>query len=204
MPLVSQVQQVPAAQVFTRPDAPLLLYDPVRGPSDYFLLEYRTPFIPGSPYDSPYDTGLAYTTNGLVIWHVGPLPGSGVPVAADGLPDLARGSSYPWPSGAVTPRLKWLDGSSSTATVSVWPFSTNDDTITVEWISEGDTWVEFGPARFPELGTFESPFSRLSSGLAAVPYGGTLKFKPGSSGETAKVTKRVRMETFGGPVTIGR
>ena len=86
------IEQVPAAQIFARPDAPLLLYDPARGPSDYFLLEYRTPFIPSSPYD----TGLAYTTNGLVIWHVGPLPGSGVPVAAEGSPDLARGSSHPW------------------------------------------------------------------------------------------------------------
>jgi M6 family metalloprotease-like protein len=158
------ITQLPAAQVLARSDAPLLLYDPARGTNDYFLLEYRTPFFQGSLYDAD----LANATNGLVIWHVGPKPGSGVPVATDGPPGLTRGSLFSWPSGAVTPLLAWLDGSPSPAVVSVWPFTMSDDMITVEWLVAGDTWVDFDYTG-GELGTFFYPYNSFAEGVAAVP-----------------------------------
>lgn len=48
------------------PDAPIILYDPNRGPSDFFLLEYRTKTV--TNLGGGYDANVA--GNGLVIWHV--------------------------------------------------------------------------------------------------------------------------------------
>jgi M6 family metalloprotease-like protein len=55
---------LPAAQM-GNPTAPLILYDPSRGTSEFFMLEYRTT---NSPNGSGYDANVA--DNGLVLWRV--------------------------------------------------------------------------------------------------------------------------------------
>jgi hypothetical protein len=57
---------------------------------------------------------------------------------------------------------------------------------------------------FPwEFGTFDFPFNTLAEGLNAVPYGGFLKIMTGTSGETASINKRMHLQSYGGPVTLG-
>jgi len=85
-----------------------------------------------------------------------------------------------------------FDAASSTATVN---------------IGRDQVWVDFswpGQPTLPEDGSQGSPFNSLAEGLAAVGYGGTLKFRPGSSHETATINKRVTLVAVGGPVTLGQ
>ena len=58
------IDPIQAAQTFT-PDAPIILYDPTRGTSEFFILEYRTQTSGGNP---GYDANVA--ANGLAVWHV--------------------------------------------------------------------------------------------------------------------------------------
>lgn len=59
----NQTVSISAAQLDS-PDGPVVIYDPNRGPGEYFVLEYRTPTCSnGSVYDQPLGSGL-------VIWHV--------------------------------------------------------------------------------------------------------------------------------------
>jgi M6 family metalloprotease-like protein len=123
-----------------KPDAPVILYDPVRGGSEYFVLEYRS---------TTSRTGLHYDENvagaGLVIWHVQQdgnkvpvlLPGlngnSDYAVNAMGAPALARGVATPWGSGTETPTLRWEDGSSTGVRIAVPPFAPTASAIVVNW-----------------------------------------------------------------------
>lgn len=68
---------------------------------------------------------------------------------------------------------------------------------------DGFVWVDFRNAG-PQTGTFNSPFSTLVEGVAATPRGGTLRVKSGSRRETVTIDKGIRIESYGGPVTIGR
>lgn len=56
---------IPAAQL-KRPDAPVLLFDPLRGSQEYYLLEYRTRQSPSA--GSGFDGSVA--SEGLLVWHV--------------------------------------------------------------------------------------------------------------------------------------
>lgn len=56
---------IPAAQL-GRVEAPFLLFDPLRGQSEFYLLEYRTPSTLGA--GGGFDTNVA--SQGLLIWHV--------------------------------------------------------------------------------------------------------------------------------------
>jgi hypothetical protein len=55
---------IPAAQ-FQQPDAPVLLFDPVRGMSEFYLLEYRTN---NTSIQAGFDADVSQ--QGLLIWHV--------------------------------------------------------------------------------------------------------------------------------------
>jgi hypothetical protein len=96
-----------------------------------------------------------------------------------------------------------MDGSESRTRLHVRPFNPGDSSITVEWWAEEDTWVDFNYVG-SELGTFANPFNTLGEGVAASPWGGFVKLKPGSTSETLTINKRVNLEAVGGPVTIGR
>ncbi len=55
---------LPAAQ-FKHADAPVLLFDPLRGTEEFYLLEYRTPAPPSG--GAGFDANV--TGQGLLIWH---------------------------------------------------------------------------------------------------------------------------------------
>jgi hypothetical protein len=102
----------------------------------------------------------------------------------------------------LTPGLPWYDGTPSRLSVYVRPFNTNDNSITVDW-GQADTWVDykyFGA----EKGTFAQPYMTLNSGAWAVVPWGTVYIKSGASPEKVRLTKAMRIEAYGGPVTIGR
>lgn len=120
-----------------------------------------------------------------------------------GAPDLNQGGNLVWGSGVTTPYLKWLDGTATATKLFVRPFNAGDSFITIEWLTDGDVWVDF-PYSGIELGIFTAPFNTFAEGHDAVPHGGTLKIKTGTSSEKPSVSKRMRIEAYGGPVTIGR
>jgi M6 family metalloprotease-like protein len=184
-------ENIPAAQ-FGRADAPLLLFDSSMGSTDFFLIEYRAPDPPGG---AGYDANVSGT--GMVVWHVS----TGQIVATEGSPALERGGSTPWPSAALTPPLRWANG--TTTGTRIRSFDQPDGTITVEWLTELETWVDFA-YRATELGTFLFPFNTFFEGQNAVPLGGTLWIKTGTSSETASITKPMTLRAYNGPVSIGR
>ena len=185
------VESIPAAQL-GQSSAPLLLFDPSRGANDYFLVEYRSSTTPSG---SGYDTDVA--GNGMVVWHFV----SGQPLTAEGSPSLERGGTVPWPGNSTTPPL--TNGTANVTRLFVRPFNPGDASITVEWLTESDVWVDFAYL-FPEFGTFQFPFNTVAEGQAAASHGGTLRIKSGRSPETPLLTKRMTVQAFGGPVTIGR
>ncbi|MCE5228189.1 hypothetical protein LLG95_01150 [bacterium] len=64
-------------------------------------------------------------------------------------------------------------------------------------------WVDFafGGVQF---GTELFPYSLLEAGVSAITSGGTVRIKTGMSNQPVRLTKPVRIEAIGGPVTIGR
>lgn len=134
-----------------RPDAPLILYDPQRGAREFFILEYRTQFSPGTNYDKNVcDSGLA-------IWHVvqdenkdpRTMPNvrqGGNPITAvylEGRPTLIRTGATFWKSGDLTPNLLWLDGTRLDARLRVLPYDARATQINVEIISAAPQAPEF-------------------------------------------------------------
>ena len=99
--------------------------------------------------------------------------------------------------------MRWLDGSQAQVRLFVRPFALGDASITAEWWAEYDTWVDFYYT-FVEFGTFGLPFNTLNEGLNFVSYGGNLFIKSGTTPETAYINKRMTIQAYGGPVTIGR
>ena len=119
-------------------------------------------------------------------------------------PDLFRAESGLWGGGAVTPRLKWLNGATTTSRLEVHPFTPGAGSITVEWLTAADTWVDFNWTGLLELGTFDFPYNTFAEGLTGVSRGGTLRVKAGHSPEAARVAKRMRIESHGGTAKVGR
>jgi M6 family metalloprotease-like protein len=145
----------------------------------------------GGKHDGSASGDYAMLEEGLdlVVWNEGP-------------PNLQRGSSLLWGSDATTPNLRWLIGGTLTH-IHVLPFNSGDGSITVQWLSPGDTWVDFSYTGLPQNGTFANPFPKFAQGVGAVSYGGTLHIKTGSSAETGDVTKAMTIQAYNGPVTIG-
>jgi hypothetical protein len=184
---------IPAAQS-GRADAPLLLFDPTKGSGDYFLVEYRTFNPPGG---SGYDANVSGT--GMVLWHIT----TGQLVTTEGSPALNRGGTAPWPSAAFTPPLQWAEG--DTTGTQIRGVDQFDGTIQVEWVTERERWVDFAyPFGLSEFGTFLFPFNTFVEGHTAVPAGGTVWMKTGTSSETASVAKPMTLRAYNGPISIGR
>jgi hypothetical protein len=55
-----------------------------------------------------------------------------------------------------------------------------------------------------ESGTIAQPYNTLAEAVAAVDAGGTIKIAGGTSAETPRITKAVRIEADGGPAVIGQ
>ena len=117
--------------------------------------------------------------------------------------NFLQGGNTPWPAGSVTPRLRRYDGTETSVQIQVHPFSPGDTEITVEWLNESDTWVDFNYAG-TERGTELQPYNTFNEGITGVGRGGTLRIKPGNSPESARVTKPMKIRAEGGPATIGR
>ena len=66
-----------------------------------------------------------------------------------------------------------------------------------------ETWVDFGYFG-AETGTFANPFNTVGEGVNAAPPGSVVKIKAGSRAEGLTISKRLSVEAFGGPVTIGQ
>ncbi len=138
------------------------------------------------------------TANYTVLWWQ-ELPA----IMTAGSPDLARGRGSAWGSGETTPLLRYYDGAESRARLVVRPFKSGADQITVELQTDFDTWVDFGHLG-TETGSFDLPFNTFTEGVNTVYPGGNLHIKTGSSSETGTVTKAMKIETYNGPVSIGR
>jgi hypothetical protein len=65
-------------------------------------------------------------------------------------------------------------------------------------------WVDFAYTVGEELGTFAEPFSTLARGVAAIPAGGMLRIKAGTTSEKQTISKPMTLSAYGGPVTIGQ
>jgi len=123
---------------------------------------------------------------------------------AEGSPNLIPGCpSTLWGSNAKTPVLKWMDGTQTATTLHVKPFNPGDNTITVQWLSAEDTWVDFNYSGSPQTGTFSNPYNSMNAGINAVSYGGTLHLKTGRSPETPLITKPMKIVGYNGPASVG-
>jgi hypothetical protein len=67
----------------------------------------------------------------------------------------------------------------------------------------GPIWVQFG-SPFPGNGTFASPYPTLALATNAVPSGGSIFIKSGSSPETITISKPMSLVAIGGLASIGR
>jgi hypothetical protein len=122
---------------------PLLIYNEKRGMSEFFLLEYRTPYRLG------YDKTL--TTSGLIIWHIAytaegkpakfvseraDCKGAFLPISSvvvRGAPDWQQGGRKAWTSANSEIALRWLNQEDSGVRVTVSPHKQSDPLIEVSW-----------------------------------------------------------------------
>lgn len=207
---------IPAAQN-ANPIAPLLLYDPGVGTSEYFLLEYRTVSRTAGP---GFDYQLG--TNGLFLWHIqqdsnhnlikttSPFGFTGAnttPFAnwIEGPPNNATPDA-PWGPDDVTPYLRFNDGSQAMARIRTLPFQPSDNGVYVEVLVDRPdvvTWVDYSDPGFLQIGTFFYPYHTLQQGIAGVGYGGNLTIKS-SVGAAAPITvsKPMTLRAFGGSARL--
>jgi hypothetical protein len=65
-----------------------------------------------------------------------------------------------------------------------------------------EVWVDFAH-NGTERGTASEPMDTVAEGVLLVLTPGAVRIFSGSSSETIRITKAVRLETIGGPVRIG-
>ena len=136
---------------------PVLLFDALKGPNEFFLLEYRTGTRLGFDQDLP--------TSGLVVWHVllsrfnrpytieadrKNCRGETLPVIslfARGAPDWQLGGNRGYASSSGPFSLKWQDGNDTGVRVTVAPHHPADWRIEIAWTAPAAV-----PAGEPRLG----------------------------------------------------
>ena len=138
---------------FREDTSPVVLYDPVRGAEEYFILEFRKREVPGTILSA--DAEMADSQGGLAIWRVQPnaqgtLDGDFVRVSGSdtakyaranhlGAPDARTGGSRLWRAEHGDIRLVWSDGTAwgtSTpvgVTIRVGPVSPTGGGVQVAW-----------------------------------------------------------------------
>jgi M6 family metalloprotease-like protein len=126
---------------------PLLIFDPRKGASDFFMLEYRTPYRLG------YDHDVA--SSGLVIWQIGYDASGQVShgpadrpdchgafvdlhnVYSRGAPDWRQGGNKAYTSEHGEIVLKWADGRDSGVHVTVAPHKPTDPVLQISVTAAG-------------------------------------------------------------------
>lgn len=195
---------------------PVILYDPNRGTSEYFIVEFRNSQTAAGSYDvnladNAQQLPTGGTASGMAIWHVTGTtcpPGQTKqcpPVFHEGAPGLSAGGNTLW--AGATPPLAWDDGTVTATIINPIRVGNGGYDLTFEWLTRVDTWVDFnyaGLPALPELGTIEAPFNTMVEGVNAAAYGGTLKIKPGSSAEALSIAKKIAIKAIGGAATIGK
>jgi hypothetical protein len=72
------------------------------------------------------------------------------------------------------------------------------------WIPGGGVWVDFSVVG-PGAGTYGNPYNTLALGIVNVPANGTVAIKgPSSTLVTPTITKPLKIDAWGGQVSIGR
>jgi M6 family metalloprotease-like protein len=164
-PMSSPGSDVLWATQMLKSDAPVILFDPGRGPDEFFILEYRTRTSSkgaGSDGEIP--------AQGMAVWHVQHGPNhkpnviSGVfTVVQLGAPFLAEGSNLLWGSGTMTPPLRWFDGTSTKIRLFVNPFNDGSDSIRVTWGDQVSAIYRQVPWKISRLGgEVPDPFAAFS------------------------------------------
>ena len=147
-------------------------------PNHYYTVEFRRKI--------DWDQGIPRDT--VLIHEVRP-NGICYLIRSNGGPDRLQDQTFHDVNNNVAITVLNMDAVSSTATVN---------------IGRNEVWVDFNHQGPFEFGTFAFPYKTLAEGLNTIAYNGTLKIKAGSANETATITKGMRIEAYGGPVTIGR
>jgi hypothetical protein len=78
--------------------------------------------------------------------------------------------------------------------------------INIYWSLSGQNgavWVDFAYDGDFEFGLFRFPFNTIAEGVEAVPVGGLVNVKAGSSSERPTITKPLTIRSWNGPVVIG-
>ncbi len=193
---------VAASQIISA-NTPVLLYDPARGASDYFLIEFRNNRLPnGTDHDANLtdaSTATPFTdaASGMAVWHV-----NAGTVNHEGAPMNQVGGSALW--NVPTPLLRWGDGSATGTRLNPVSVINGGREMVLEWFTLSEMWIDFAFNGALENGSFANPFNTLTEGVAAAPRGATLKIKTGSTSTTISINKRLNLEAVGGPVVIGR
>jgi hypothetical protein len=129
------------------------------------------------------------------------------PSNEEGLGDLWEWDGSQWIlSSTDGPRHYWhgMAFDSSRGEAIVFGGSRNRISLQETWLLKlRETWVDFSYAGI-ETGAFDSPFNTAGEGVSAAPDGSILKIKTGSSPENLTISKRLSVQAFNGPVTIGQ
>lgn len=144
----------------------------------YYTIEFRRKT--GWDFGIPEDTVLIHEVRTDGLFYL---------VRTNGGPERLPDQAFRDVNNNLAITVLSRDSTSSTATVN---------------IGRNEVWVDFNYPGPPELGTFDLPYNTLAQGVNAVAYDGTLKIKTGSRNETAMISRKMRIEAYGGPVTIGR
>jgi hypothetical protein len=146
-------------------------------PDHYYTIEFRRKT--GWDAGIPRDTVLIHEVrpNGLIYL-----------VRTNGGPERLPDQTFRDVVNNVAITVLNIDSAASTATVN---------------IGKNEVWVDFDHT-LTEIGTFDFPYATMVRGLNSVAYNGTLKLMAGSSRETPTINRRVTLEAYGGPVTIGQ
>jgi hypothetical protein len=147
-------------------------------PSHYYTIEFRRKT--GWDKGIPKDTVLIHEVRADGLFYL---------IGANGGAQRLPGQTFHDVNNNVAITVLGIDSASSTATVN---------------IGREEVWVDFNYQGPTELGTFDLPYKTLAGGLNTVAYNGVLKIKAGSTNETATISKGVRIEAYGGTVSIGR
>ncbi|MCE5228030.1 C1 family peptidase [bacterium] len=106
-------------------------------------------------------------------------------------------------AGGYTVEFKQTPGWNTAASAPVTVTSGGSASASGTYTQMSVVWIDFGFGG-TEYGTQTDPYCLLDHGINAVTSGGLIYLKPGTSSQTLRITKPLRLESVGGTATIGR